>query len=160
MKKFTFVMWVMMMVLTGCTNKSSIDAEKLMGSWKSSETMYEDDIEIKMDVIVTYSSDKSLEFKAKYYAEDTYFCSLTAKGEYKISGDKLKINIPNSNIDVKLERDFFESTSEYNRMVMEIRDEYIKDNEPWMEEKIISLTDSKMQIEGEDDGIITFVKIN
>lgn len=159
MKKFTLMMWVLMIVLTGCTNKSSFDAEKLIGSWKTSETAYEDGIKIKTVITVTFSGDKSVEFKTKYYAEGIYFGSMTAKGEYKISNDKIKVNIPNSNIDIKLVRDFFESTSEYKRMVKEMREEFIKENEPWMEDKIISLTDTKMQIEDEDNGIITFKKI-
>lgn len=159
MKKFTLMMWVLMMVLTGCTNQSSFDAEKLIGSWKTSETAYEDGIKIKTVITVTFSADKSVEFKTKYYAEDIYFGSMTAKGEYKISNDKIKVNIPNSNIDIKLVRDFFDSTSEYKRMVKEMREEFIKENEPWMEDKIISLTDTKMQIEDEDDGLITFKKI-
>lgn len=150
MKKTAF-MFIILLVLTGCNSKPSFDASLLIGKWSTIVVEYEDGMRMQMVINFDFENEKEVNVKANYSVEGEYLGTLTAKGDYTINGDKINMNMPQSNIDFQLNRSFFDSTYEYNMAVKEAKNEMTKEFDSWWESKVISISTSKLILEDEDE---------
>lgn len=156
MKKISFL-FVALLLLTGCNSAPTFDTSLLIGKWIASEIDYEDGIETTAILGLVFENEHQVTLGAKISIDGDYYGEITGHGECEVSGDKIKLNIPESNIDFKLNRTFFDSYNEYDTALKETREEMFKEIKQYTDWKVISISTEKFVIE-EDDEIIEFNK--
>lgn len=156
MKKISFL-FVALLLLTGCSSAPTFDTSLLIGKWFASETDYEDGIATTTIMGLVFENNHQVTLGAKFNIDGDYYGEITGHGEYEVSGDKIKLNIPESNIDFKLNRKFFDSYDEYDAALKETREEMLKEIEQYIDWKVISISADQLVVD-EDDEIIEFNK--
>lgn len=101
MKKNSFFV-VALMLLTGCSSAPTFDTSLLIGKWISSEVDFEDGIESVTIVGLVFENEHQVILDAKSNIDGDYYGEIIGHGEYEVRGDKIKLDIPESNIDFKL----------------------------------------------------------
>lgn len=158
MKKTAFL-FIILLALTGCNSKPTFDASLLIGKWVTTIVDYEEGIRMQTQFTLNFENEKEVNFEAKYNIEGEYVGSLTGKGKYTINGDKINMNMPESNIDFQLNRSFFDSTAEYKMAMKEAKNEMMKEFDLGGEIKVISISPSKLILE-EDEGTFEYKRRN
>lgn len=159
MKKYLLFLTLLLILLGGCSRKPSFDTSLLIGKWYAYNFEYEDGIESSTAFAVVFANEKDVYMEAKFNVDGDYFGQITGQGEYKVSGNTIKINIPDSQMEFSINEDFFDTSAEYNIALKEMRKEFLEDNESWSETKVISISAQKLIVE--DDGeLIEFDKFH
>lgn len=158
MKKLLLFLTPLLILLGGCSTKPAFDTSLLIGKWYAYNFEYEDGIESSTALALIFANEKEVYIEAKFNIDGDYFGQITGQGEYKVSGNTIKINIPDSQWNSSVNKDFFDTSAEYKQALKEIEKEFLEDNEPWSESKVISITAEKLIVE-EDDEIFEFCKL-
>lgn len=157
MKKLLLFLTLLLILLGGCSRKPSFDTSLLIGKWYAYNFEYEDGMESSTALAVVFANENEVYIEAKFNVDGDYFGQINSQGEYKVSGNTIKINIPDSQTEFSINEDFFDTSAEYNLALKEMKKEFLKDNEPWSETKVISISAQKLIVE--DDGeLIEFDK--
>lgn len=157
MKKLLLFLSPLLILLGGCSRKPAFDTSLLIGKWYAYNFEYEDGMESGTALAVVFANEKDVYMEAKFNVDGDYFGQITGQGEYKVSGNTIKINIPDSQWEFSVNKYFFDTSAEYNLALKEMKKEFLEDNEPWSESKVISITAEKLIVE--DDGeLIEFDK--
>ena len=151
-------MTLLLILLGGCSRKPAFDTSLLIGKWYAYNFEYEDGIESSTALALVFANENEVYIEAKFNIDGDYFGQVTGQGEYKVNGDIIKINIPDSQMEFSVNEDFFDTSAEYKQALKEIEREFLEDNEPWSESKVISITAQKLIVE-EDGETIEFNKI-
>ena len=157
MKKLLLFLTPILILLGGCNTKPSFDTSLLIGKWYAYDIEYEDGIESTTSLALVFANEKDVYMEAKFNVDGDYFGQITGQGEYKVSGNTIRMNFPDSQIKFSVNKDFFDTTAEYNLALKELKKELLKDNEPWSETKVISISAEKLIVE-EDGDLIEFDK--
>lgn len=157
MKKILLFLTPLLILLGGCDSKPSFDTSLLIGKWHSYVFDHEDGIEASATMCLDFAGEKDLIIYLKFNIEGDYYAEIIAHGEYKVSGNTIKYNIPDSQVEYSVNKDLFDTTSEYNIALKEIKKEFMENNEPWSEMKVISITDDQLLVQ-EDGELIEFEK--
>lgn len=167
MKKILLFLTPLLILLGGCNSKPSNDTSllieklndtsQLIGKWYKYIVDNEDGIESTGTICLDFTSEKDLILDFKINIDGEYYSEIIAHGEYKVSGNTIKYNIPDSQVEYSVNKDFFDTTSEYNNALKEIKKEFMENNEPWSEMKVISITDDQLLIQ-EDGELMQFEK--
>lgn len=157
MKKYLLFLTPLLLLLGGCNSKPSFDTSLLIGTWYASDSEYEDGIETLISMVLVFENEKDLYIEAKYNVDGDYYGQILGQGEYNVTGNTIKINIPDSQMEYNVNKNFFDTTAEYNLALKEIKKEFGENNESWNECKVISVTEEKLIIEEEGE-IIEFEK--
>ena len=158
MKKYLLFLTLLLILLGGCSRKPAFDTSLLIGKWYAYNFEYEDGIESSTALALVFANENEVYIEAKFNIDGDYFGQVTGQGEYKVNGDIIKINIPDSQMEFSVNEDFFDTSAEYKQALKEIEREFLEDNEPWSESKVISITAQKLIVE-EDGETIEFNKI-
>lgn len=157
MKKLLLFLTLLIILLGGCSRKPAFDTSLLIGKWYAYNLEYEDGIESSTALAVVFANEKDIYMEAKFNVDGDYFGQIKGQGEYTVSGNTIKINIPDSQWESSVNKDFFDSAAEYEQALKEIKKEFLEDNEPWSQTKVISISAEKLIVE--DDGeLIEFDK--
>lgn len=151
------LLFIILLLLPACSSPPKFDPSLLIGKWIASEIDYEDGIETTAIFGLVFENEHQVTLGAKFSIDGDYYGEITGHGEYEVSGDKIKLNMPESNIDFKLNRTFFDSYNEYDTALKETKEEMFKEIEQYTDWKVISISAEKFVIE-EDDEIIEFNK--
>lgn len=151
MKSFAIFIFSLLL-LSACSSKPTFDTSLLIGKWVTTQSEVEDGIETITIMCYNFVNEKDLYIEAKYNIDGDYYGQLTCEGTYKVSGDKIIMEVPQSNIQFSLNRNFFDSKYEYEEALRETRNEIFKDFESSSESKILSLFSDKLLLS--EDGVI------
>lgn len=158
MKKLLLFLTPLLILLGGCSSKPSFDTSILIGKWYAYSFEYEDGIESSTALALVFANEKDVYIEAKVNIDGDYFGQLEAEGEYKVSGNTIRMNFPDSQIKFSINKKFFDTQAEYKLALKELKKELLKDNEPWSETKVISISAQKLIVE-EDGETTEFNKI-
>lgn len=159
MKKYLLFLTLLLILLGGCSRKPAFDTSLLIGKWYAYNFEYEDGIESSTALAVVFANEKDVYMEAKFNIDGDYFGQIVAEGEYKVSGNTIKMNFPDSQIKFSVNKNFFDTSAEYDLALKEMKKEFLEDNEPLSETKVISISAQKLIVE--DDGeLIEFDKFH
>lgn len=148
MKK-VFLIAILFILVASCSKKE-FKSSDLIGTWSSIEIYYEEGVECTTIFTYSFGEQNILSMETLFYAGEDLYCTIKGTGDYELSGDILKISLPSSNLEISLDRDFFDSKYEYKQALKELRSELSEDEESW-EEKIISISSSKLILEADGE---------
>lgn len=156
-KALLFTMVVLL--FTACCTKPSFDTSLLPGKWLTTQEEWEDGMMLSTNLTLDFLNESEVEFEAKISVEGEYLGKVEGEGTYSVSGDRIKFNFPESNMEISLNRGLFESNSEYNQAVREAEDEMKKEFTSFGEDKVVSISEEKLVLE-ENRELIQFTKKN
>lgn len=157
MKRILFAFFIISILITGCDSKPSFDTEKLIGKWKTSETEKEDGVKITTVLILEFLNESEVILTGKFFAMGEYMGQLEANGSYKVSGDKLKLKLSESDFKVTLSSLLFDSSDE-KAFKKEMMSELFDDSGT-LESRVISVSEEFLVMEEEGD-IVEYKRID
>ena len=158
MKKALFFTMVVLL-FTACSTKPSFDESLLPGKWLTTQEEWEDGMMLSTNLTLDFLNESEVEFEAKISVEGEYLGKVEGEGTYSVSGDRIKFNFPESNMEISLNRGLFESNSEYNQAVREAEAEMKKEFTSFGEDKVVSISEEKLVLE-ENRELIEFTRKN
>lgn len=119
-KIFTFIFPALFLLMLVSCSKPAFDTSLLIGEWETEQTEYEDGMSMTLKMKMEFSSSTDVALKMDLIIAGINFGGFKASGTYKVHGDIVRMDIPEENVKLTLDRDLFDSQAEYNAMKKEL----------------------------------------
>lgn len=159
MKKILLFLTPILILLSACNKKPAFDTNLLIGQWLRSSYDFDEGLETELITIMHFINEKEVSIKTKSYVNGEYRGVIIVEGEYEVSGNDIKYNIPPSQLEISRNEDFYDSSLEHNQAIKELKKILLEDW-PWdYDDTVISITEDYLILEGDEGERIGLEKL-
>ena len=149
MKKTLLLLTPLLIFLSACNSKPSFDTDLLLGEWYYYDTFDIDDedeeYEVEGEEILRFINEKEFYSVFTFSIDGEHVGDLICEGEYEVIGNTIKYNVPESKKKLTLNKDYYESSLDYNYALKEL-----EKTDFFTDDKVVSISAQTLVLEDED----------